>query len=68
MTLYMENNVWYYRKQHNWTLKHLSRLTGISVSELNKLENGLTKDIGLNNAMILSKILQVDIYELFCLK
>ena len=49
----MENKVWYYRKQHNWTLKHLSRLTGISVSELNKLENGLTKDIGLNNAMIL---------------
>ena len=64
----MENKVWYYRKQYNWTLKHLSRLTGISVSELNKLENGLTQDIGLNNAMILSKILQVDIYELFCLK
>jgi len=64
----MENKIWYYRKQRNWTLKHLADLTGISAGELNRLENGLTKDIGLKNAMILSKTLQVDIYELFCLK
>lgn len=32
------------RKEHNLTLKELSILTNISISELDKLENGCIKD------------------------
>lgn len=64
----MENKLWYYRNQKGLTLQELSRLSGISVAALNKIENGNTKDILLSNAIILSHILNVDIYELFCIK
>ena len=64
----MENKLWYYRNKNNITLQELSRLSGISVAELNRIENGYTNDIMLGNATILSKILHVDIYELFCIK
>lgn len=64
----MENKLWYYRNQKALTLQELSRLSGISVAALNKIENGNTKDILLSNAIVLSRILNVDIYELFCIK
>lgn len=64
----MENKLWYYRNQKALTLQELSRLSGISVAALNKIENGNTKDILLSNAITLSRILNVDIYELFCIK
>lgn len=64
----MENKLWEYRNKRNLSLKELSRLTGISVSELNNIENGNTMDIFLNNAIVLSKVLRVDLYELFCIK
>lgn len=64
----MENKLWFYRKQKNMSLKELSRYTGISVSELNSIENGFTNDILLSNAVRLSKVLHVDIYELFCIR
>ena len=64
----MENKVWQYRNERKLSLKELSRLTGISASVLNNLENGLTNDIMLSNAIILSKVLHVDLYELFCIK
>ena len=64
----MKNKLWYYRNQKGLTLQELSRLSGISVAALNKIENGNTKDILLSNAIILSHILNVDIYELFCIK
>lgn len=64
----MENKVWYYRTQRNLSLHQLSRLTGISISTLNKLERNETNDILLSNAVILSKVLKVDLYELFCIK
>ena len=64
----MENKLWYYRNKNNITLQELSRLSGISVAELNRIENGYTNDIMLSNATILSKIFHVDIYELFCIK
>ena len=35
---------------------------------INKIENEETKDIFLNNAIALSRALNVDIYELFCIK
>ncbi|MBS5619667.1 helix-turn-helix transcriptional regulator [Eubacterium sp.] len=64
----MENKLWYYRNKNNITLQELSRLSGISVAELNRIENGYTNDILLKNAIALSKILHIDIYELFCIK
>lgn len=64
----MENKLWYYRDKKGLTLQELSRLSGLSVAALNKIENGNTKDILLTNAIILSRILDVDIYELFCIK
>ena len=64
----MDNKLWYYRNKKGLTLQELSRLSGISVAALNKIENGNTKDILLSNAITLSHILNVDIYELFCIK
>lgn len=64
----MNNKLWYYRSQRNMTLQELSRRSGLSVAALNKIENGNTKDILLTNAIVLSRILDVDIYELFCIK
>nr|DAE07414.1 MAG TPA: Helix-turn-helix XRE-family like protein [Siphoviridae sp. ctRcp9] len=64
----MENKLWYYRNQKALTLQELSKLSGLSVAALNKIENGNTQDILLSNAIILSRILNVDIYELFCIK
>lgn len=62
----MENKVWYYRNERHMSLRQLSRRTGISITALNKIENGKTKDVLLGNAIILSKVLRVDLYELFC--
>jgi transcriptional regulator with XRE-family HTH domain len=64
----MDNKLWYYRNKKGLTLQELSRLSGISVAALNKIENGNTKDILLTNAIVLSRILDVDIYELFCIE
>ena len=64
----MDNKLWYYRNKKGLTLQELSRLSGMSVAALNKIENGNTKDILLSNAITLSHILNVDIYELFCVK
>ncbi len=64
----MDNKLWEYRTKRKLSLKELSRLTGISVSELNNIENGNTNDILLNNAITLSNVLKVDLYELFCIR
>lgn len=64
----MENKVWFYRTKQNMSLRELSRKTGISVANLDKIENGNTRDILLSNAIALSKALHVDLYELFCIK
>lgn len=64
----MKNKLWYYRNQKHMTLQELSRRSGLSVAALNKIENGNTKDILLTNAIVLSRILDVDIYELFCIE
>ena len=60
--------MWFYRMKQNMSLRKLSRETGISVANLNKIENDNTHDILLSNAIALSKVLQVDLYELFCIK
>ena len=63
----MKNKVWYYRNQRGFTSQELSRLTGLSVAAINKIENDNTSDILLTNAITLSRVLKVDIYELFCI-
>lgn len=63
----MKNKVWYYRNQRGFTLQELSRLTGLSVAAINKIENDNTSDILLTNAITLSRVFKVDIYELFCI-
>ena len=63
----MKNKVWYYRNQRGLTLQQLSKLTGLSVAAICKIENNNTNDILLSNAIILSRTLKVDMYELFCI-
>lgn len=63
----MRNKVWYYRNQRGLTLQQLSALTGLSVAAINKIENDNTNDILLSNAITLSRVLKVDMYELFCI-
>lgn len=63
----MKNKVWYYRNQRGLTLQQLSKLTGLSVAAISKIENDNTNDILLKNAIVLSRVLKVDMYELFCI-
>lgn len=63
----MKNKVGEYRYKQNITLKELSQRSGISATTLSKIENDQTNDILLSNAIILSRILKVDLYELFCI-
>lgn len=63
----MKNKVGEYRYKQNITLKELSQRSGISATTLSKIENDQTNDILLSNAIILSHILKVDLYELFCI-
>lgn len=64
----MKNKVGEYRYKQNMTLANLSVRSGLSITSLYKLENGLTNDVLLSHAIILSKVLKVDLYELFCIK
>ena len=59
--------MWYYRNQRGLTLQQLSALTGLSVAAINKIENDNTNDILLSNAITLSRVLKVNMYELFCI-
>lgn len=63
----MKNKVWYYRTEQNISLRKLSQMSHISISELSCIENGLTNDILLSNAIAIANALNVDIYELFCI-
>lgn len=64
----MKNKVSEYRYKYNMTLEDLSIRSGLSTTALYKLENGLTNDILLSHAITLSKVLKVDLYELFYIK
>lgn len=64
----MKNKVGEYRYKQNITLKELSQRSGISATTLSKIENDQTNDILLGHAITLSRILKVDLYELFCIK
>jgi transcriptional regulator with XRE-family HTH domain len=64
----MDNKIGEYRYKNDLTLKELSIRSGISTTALSNLENGLTKDILLSHAITLSRVLHVDLYELFCIR
>lgn len=61
----MKNRIGEYRYKQNMSLAELSRRSGMSTTALYNLENGYTTDIMLSNAVILSHVLHVDLYELF---
>lgn len=67
-TKYMKNKVGEYRYKHNMSISELSERSGISTTAISNLENGYTSDILLSHAVTLSRVLQVDLYELFCIK
>lgn len=64
----MDNKIGEYRYKNDLTLKELSIRSGISTTALSNLENELTKDILLSHAITLSRVLHVDLYELFCIR
>lgn len=64
----MKNKIGEYRYKQNITLKELSQRSGISSTTLSKIENNQTNDILLSNAIALSRILKVDLYELFYIR
>lgn len=64
----MKNRIGEYRFKKEISLRELSERTGISITTLTNLENNPNKDILLSNAVKISKALQVDLYELFCIK
>lgn len=61
----MKNRIGEYRYKQNMSLAELSRRSGMSTTALYNLENGYATDIMLSNAVILSHVLHVDLYELF---
>ena len=64
----MKNKVDEYRCKQNMTLKQLSDRSEISRTTLSKIVNNQTNDILLSHAITLSRILKVDLYELFCIR
>ena len=63
----MKNKVGEYRYQQNISISELAKRTGLSTTAISNLENGYTSDI-FSHAIALSYALQIDLYELFCLK
>ena len=66
--MYMKNKVDEYRCKQNMTLQQLSERTGISRTTLSKIVNNQTNDILLSHAISLSRVLKVNLYELFCIQ
>nr|DAV97545.1 MAG TPA: helix-turn-helix protein [Caudoviricetes sp.] len=64
----MRNKIGEYRYKHNMSISELSKRSGMSATAISNLENGYTSDILLSHAINLSHALQVDLYELFCIK
>lgn len=64
----MKNKVGEYRYKHDMSISELSERSYISATAISNLENGNTSDILLSHAVVLSRVLQVDLYELFCIK
>lgn len=67
-TKYMKNKVGEYRYKYNMSITELAKRSGMSSTAISNLENEYTSDILLSNAISLSHVLKVDLYELFCIK
>jgi transcriptional regulator with XRE-family HTH domain len=63
----MKNQIWYFRRARKLTLQRLSQKTGLSRSQLSRIENGETNDILLSHAIAIAKALRADLYDLFCI-
>lgn len=61
----LDNKVQQYRWEQNLSLKKLSLLSGVSISEISKIENKGVRDVTLLTAYRLSKALKVDVWDLF---
>ena len=61
----IENHIRMYRRRSGYTLKELSRRSGISVSEISSIENGIIRDPGIYVCSVLARVLQADVSELF---
>lgn len=61
----MKNNLQKCRWEKNMTLKQLSISTGVSVSELNKIENNDVKDIYYSTACKIAKALKLPVETVF---
>lgn len=66
--MYIKNKVDEYRCKQNMTLQQLSERTGISRTTLSKIVNNQTNDILLSHEITLSRVLKVNLYELFCIQ
>jgi len=61
----MKNNLKEIRWKQNLSVLQLSKISGISHSQITKIENGYIKDVTLQTAYKLSSALNVSVYELF---
>lgn len=59
----LENKIYVFRKQKNWTLKQLSELSGVPFNTVWRIENGY--GTGLKNAYKIASVFQTTIYELW---
>lgn len=64
----MKNNLKQIRWENNLTVNQLAKLSGVSHSQITKIENGDTNDVELQTAYKLSSALNVSVYDLFPLK
>ena len=64
----MKNRIAEYRYKRNLSISELSKRTGMSTTAIANLENGYTSDVLLSHAISLSRVLQIDLYELFYIR
>ena len=61
----IENHLRVFRRRRGYTLKELSRISGISVSEISSIENGAIQDPGIYVCSVLARALEAEISEIF---
>lgn len=66
--MYIRNYVRNLRLQKGYTLERLSKISGVSISEISSIENGIIKDPGIYVCSVLAHALKVNVSDLFVLK
>lgn len=64
----MKNNLKKTRWENGLSVLQLSKISGVSHSQITKIENGDVKNITLQTAYKLSSALKISVYELFPIK